>query len=73
MAAFLRSVIPRDRKYDLEFKQIQGINIEVSLNGKKWLFLDAYKPSSLSGKMFETDCSLGLDKIRDKYRHNILL
>ena len=35
MAAYLRSDIAGDRKSDLEFKQIEGINIEVSLDGNK--------------------------------------
>ena len=50
----------------------RGINIEVNLNGTKWLFIEAYKPPSMSDELFETDCTLGLDKI-SKYKRYILL
>ena len=54
VAAFLRSDIPGERKCNLEFRHIEGINIEVNLNGEKWLFLGAYKPPSISNEAFET-------------------
>ena len=73
VAAFLRSDIPGERKCNLEFGHIEGINIEVNLNGEKWLFLGAYKPPSLSDEVFENDCTLGLDRISEKYEHFILL
>ena len=43
------------------------------LNGEKWIFLGAYKPPSISDESFETDCTLGLDRISEKYEHYILL
>ena len=39
----------------------------------KQLFLGARKLSSLSNEVFETDCTLGLDRISEKYEHYILL
>ena len=45
----------------------------MNLNGEKWLFLGAYKPPSLSIEVFENDCTLGLDRISEKYEHFILL
>ena len=44
VAAFLRSDIPGEQKCNLEFRHIEGINIQVNLNGEKWLFLGAYNP-----------------------------
>ena len=73
MAAYLRSDIAGYRKSDLDFKHIEGINIEVNLNGNKWLLSGAYKPPSMSDELFEQDCTLGLDKISEKYEHFILL
>ena len=35
VGAYLRSDIAGDRRNDLEFKHIEGINIEVNLNGIK--------------------------------------
>ena len=67
VAAFLRSDIPGERKFNPEFGHIEGINIEVNLNGEKWLFLCAYKPPSLYDEVFENDCTLGLDRISEKY------
>ena len=49
------------------------INIEVNLNGNKWLLSGAYKPPSMSDELFEQDCTLRLDKISEKYEHFILL
>ena len=64
VTAYLRSDIAGDRKSDLDFKHIEGINIEVNLNGNKWLLSSgAYKLSSMSDELFERDCTLGLDKI----------
>ena len=37
VAAYLRSDISGDRKSDLDFKHIEGINIEVNLNGNELL------------------------------------
>ena len=37
------------------------------------LCLGAYKPPSISDESFETDCTLGLDRISEKYEHHILL
>ena len=37
------------------------------------LCLGAYKPPSISDESFETDCTLGLDRISEKYEHYILL
>ena len=73
VAAYLRSDIAGDRKSDLDFKHIEGINIEVNLNGNKWLLSGAYKPPSMSDELFEQDCTLGLDKISEKYEHFVLL
>ena len=73
MAAYLRSDIAGDRKSDLDFKHIEGINIEVNLNGNELLLSGAYKPPSMSDELFEQDCTLGLDKIGEKYEHFILL
>ena len=39
MAAFLRSEIPGERKCNLEFGHIEGINIEVNLNEENGFFL----------------------------------
>ena len=39
MAAYLRSDIAGDRKSDLDFKQIEGINIEVNLDGKNGFYV----------------------------------
>ena len=61
MVAYLRSDIAGDRKSDLNFKHIEGINIEVNLNGNKWLLPGAHKPISMSDELFEHDCTLGLD------------
>ena len=51
VVAFLRSYITGDRRSDLEFKQTEGINVEVKLNGCKWLFIGAYKPPSMTGEL----------------------
>ena len=51
----------------LEFKHFEGINIEVSLNGNKWLVSGAYKPPSMSDELFEQDCTFGMGKISEKY------
>ena len=32
----------------------------------------AYKPPSMSDELFEQDCTLGLDKINEKYEYFIL-
>ena len=73
VAAFLRSDIAGDRRSDLNFKHIEGINIEVNLNGMKWLISGAYKPLSMSDELSEMFCTLGIDKISEKYEHFILL
>ena len=69
----MRSDIAVDRKRDLEFKLIEGINFEVSLNGNKWHASGAYKPPSMSDELFEQDCSFGMGKISEKYEDFILL
>ena len=56
-----------DHRSDLEFKQTEGINVEVKLNGCNWLFIVAYKPPSMTDELFETDITLGLDKISENY------
>ena len=73
MAAYIRSDIAVDRKSDLKFKHIEGINIEVSLNGNKWHVSGAYKPPSMSDELFEQDCSFGMGKTSEKYEDFILL
>ena len=74
VAAFLRSdIIAGDRRSDLEFKQTAGINVECKLNGCKWLFIGAYKPPFMTGELFETDITLGLDKISEKYDNYVVL
>ena len=73
VAAYLRSEIAGDRKSDLDFKHIEGINIEVNLNGNELLMSGADKPPSMSDELFEQDCTLGLDKISKNYEHFILL
>ena len=67
VAAYLRSDIARDRKSDLDFKHIEGMNIKVNLYWNKWLVSGAYKPPYMSDELFEQDCTLGLDKISEKY------
>ena len=67
VAAFITSDIAGDHRSDLKFKQTEGINVEVKLNGCKWLFIGAYKPPSMTDEFFETDITLGLDKISEKY------
>ena len=42
MAAYLKSDIAGDRKSDLYFKHIEGINIEVNLDGNKWLLCSMF-------------------------------
>ena len=42
MAAYLRSDIAGDRKSGLDFKHIEGINIEVNLEGNKWLICSMF-------------------------------
>ena len=73
VAAFLRSDIAGDHRSDLEFKQTEGINVEVKLNGCKWLFIGAYKPPSMTDELFVTDTTLGLDKISEKYDNYLVL
>ena len=51
MAAYVRSDIAGDRKSDLDFKHIEGMNIEVRLNGTKWLLPGAYKPPFMSDEL----------------------
>ena len=53
VAVYLRSDIAGDSKSDLDFRHIEGINIEVNLNGNKWLVSGAYKPPSMSDQLFE--------------------
>ena len=52
---------------------MDALKNRLHLNGEKWLFLGAYKPPSISDESFETDCTLGLDRISEKYEHYILL
>ena len=73
VAAFLISNIAGDKRSDLEFKHIEGINIEVNLSGMKWLISGAYKPPPMSDELFEMDCTSGIDKISEKYENFILL
>ena len=73
VAAFLRSDIAGGRRSDLEFRQTEGINVEVKLNGSKWLFIGAYKPPSMTGELFEADITIGLDKISEKYDNYVIL
>lgn len=73
VAAYMRSDIVGYRRNGLEFKHIEGIHIKVNVNGTKWLLFGAYKPSSMSDELFETDCTLGLDILSEKYERNILL
>ena len=51
VAAYFRSDIAGDRKSDLDFNHIEGINIEVNLNGNKWLLNGAYIPPSMSDEL----------------------
>ena len=53
VAAYLRSDIAGDRKSDLDFKHIEGMNIKVNLNRDKWLVSGAYKPPSMSDELFD--------------------
>ena len=64
VAAFLMSNIAEDRKSDLEFRQTEGtcIHFEVKLNGPTWLFIGAYKPTSMTDELFEADITILLIK-----------
>ena len=47
--------------------------LRLKYNGCKWLFIGAYKHPSMTGELFETDISLGLDKISEKYDNYVVL
>lgn len=64
---YVRSDLAGDRSKPNEFKDIESIAIEVTSDGKKWLFLGAYKPPDMNDLKFSNDFKTTTDMICKKY------
>lgn len=61
---YVRSDLAGDRRKPSEFKDIESIAIEVTSDGKQWLFLNAYKPPDMNdlSNDFETTTDITCKK-----------
>jgi hypothetical protein len=73
LLAYMRSYLAGDRNEQVEFKDIESLELEVTFNKQKCLFLSVYKPPSMRDNIFSDDFNKTTDKIVKMYDNFIIM